>query len=157
MMLLSMLSLLVSCFLLAPWPTHSYLINSFLGYRDGRLSSNTALSDGAKNDLVSTSPFTLSNGLWRLDLHLERPHCKTMSSSALIRFVESDGYEPPQGNVLVEQDFNHFFRKHDDGYSGQWRLIEDEDGRKDGLWVCKFWTMFIFSLLSSGNDLLLWC
>jgi hypothetical protein len=58
-----------------------------------------------------------------------------------IRFIEDRGYEPPQGRVFVEDDFNGLVRCDEGGYAGgyRWTLSEDKNDRKDGLWV---WGLF---------------
>eukprot|EP00607_Mallomonas_marina_P000714 CAMPEP_0182429944 /NCGR_PEP_ID=MMETSP1167-20130531/35326_1 /TAXON_ID=2988 /ORGANISM="Mallomonas Sp, Strain CCMP3275" /LENGTH=189 /DNA_ID=CAMNT_0024614373 /DNA_START=103 /DNA_END=672 /DNA_ORIENTATION=+ len=77
--------------------------------------------------------------LWRISLRLQKEGFKDSSASIRVRFVEARGYEPPQGRVFVEDDYNGFINTDDNGYSGAWSLSEDKNDRKDGLWV---WGLF---------------
>jgi len=88
---------------------------------------------------------------------------------ANVRFVEDRGYEPPQGRLFVEDDFNGLIRVDDKGYSTfSWTLSEDKDDRKDGLWVYGLWKepkypflyfsigIFESVVLPNGEEELIW-
>jgi hypothetical protein len=93
----------------------------------------------ATNELVVSKRKALLNGdtLWRLTLSLERSGFKKVEATARIRFIEDSNYEPPQGRIFVEDDFNGLIRVDERGYAGVWSLSEDKNERKDGLWICK--------------------
>lgn len=74
--------------------------------------------------------------LWRLSISLQRSGCKDSNAVCSIRFVEDKNFEPPQGRVFIEDDFNGFVAVDSKGYSGTWTLSEDKADRKDGLWIC---------------------
>jgi hypothetical protein len=76
--------------------------------------------------------------LWRLSISLEKEGCKSAQALCNIRFVEDRNYEPPQGRVYVEDDYNGFVKVDDRGYGGSWTLSEDKNDRKDGLWICNY-------------------
>ena len=77
--------------------------------------------------------------LWRLTLTLKKQGSPDSKAVARVRFIEAQGYEPPQGRLFVEDDYNGFIRTDDNGFSGIWTLSEDKNDRKDGLWV---WGLF---------------
>ena len=77
--------------------------------------------------------------LWRLNIKLEKDGFKNAAAAIRIRFIEDRGYEPPQGRIFVEDDYNGFVNCNAKGYSGAWTLSEDKNDRKDGLWI---WGLF---------------
>jgi hypothetical protein len=77
--------------------------------------------------------------LWRLTIYLEKDNFKQIQAICRIRFIIQKGYEPPQGRLFIEDDYNGFIKVDDKGYSGTWTLSEDKNDRKDGLWV---WGLF---------------
>mmetsp|Transcript_2685 Transcript_2685/g.8427 ORF Transcript_2685/g.8427 Transcript_2685/m.8427 type:complete len:197 (-) Transcript_2685:66-656(-) len=68
-------------------------------------------------------------GRWRLNFNLPAANTNVMVTA---RFVDDEGYEPPQGRVEFDRG---------DGMTdvGRWQLSEDPDERRDGLWV---WGLF---------------
>lgn len=91
--------------------------------------------------LHSTNKADLSSAdLWRLKIRFKSfNNTQIQEASARVRFVPTKNYEPPQGRVFIEDDFNGLFKSDDNGYSGRWTLSEDKNDRKDGLWV---WGLF---------------
>ena len=80
-----------------------------------------------------------SSTLWRISLSLTKSGCKSIDAIARVRFIEDRNYEPPQGRIFVEDDFNGLIKVDEKGYAGSWTLSEDKDDRKDGLWI---WGLF---------------
>ncbi len=81
-----------------------------------------------------------SADLWRLTIRFKSfNNTRIQEASARVRFIPTKNYEPPQGRVFIEDDFNGLFKADDNGYSGRWTLSEDKNDRKDGLWV---WGLF---------------
>mmetsp|Transcript_36301 Transcript_36301/g.34308 ORF Transcript_36301/g.34308 Transcript_36301/m.34308 type:complete len:254 (-) Transcript_36301:88-849(-) len=80
-----------------------------------------------------------SSTLWRISLTLSKPGCASIDAIARLRFIEDRNFEPPQGRIFVEDDFNGLIRVDEKGYAGSWTLSEDKDDRKDGLWI---WGLF---------------
>lgn len=77
--------------------------------------------------------------LWRISLTLSKSGFKSIETIARVRFIEDRDYEPPQGRIFIEDDFNGLIRVDEKGYAGTWTLSEDKDDRKDGLWI---WGLF---------------
>ena len=75
--------------------------------------------------------------LWRIDFKFIRSGCKDTSAVARVRFVQDRSYEPPQGRIFVQDDFNGLIKVDERGYAGTWTLSEDKTDRKDGLWICE--------------------
>lgn len=92
-------------------------------------SNSVRMQMSAKNELNQFQ-------LWRLSLKLQKEGCKSVEALARIRFIQDANYEPPQGRIFVEDDFNGFIKVDNNGYSGIWTLSEDKNDRKDGLWIC---------------------
>lgn len=84
-------------------------------------------------------PSLTDKSLWRLNIKLNKDGYKQVEISARIRFCVQQNFEPPQGRVFVEDDFNGFLRVDEKGYNSNWKLSEDINDRKDGLWV---WGLF---------------
>lgn len=80
-------------------------------------------------------PDLTGDSLWRLSLRLQRPGQKDSEAIARVRFVPDRNYEPPQGKIFIEDDFNGLIQVDEKGYSGTWSLSEDKNDRKDGLWI----------------------
>ena len=79
-----------------------------------------------------------AQNLWKISITLqEEGGGKSHIASGKLRFVQSRNYEPPQGKVYVETDYNGFFKTDENGFCGKWTLSEDKKERKDGLWICK--------------------
>jgi hypothetical protein len=55
------------------------------------------------------------------------------------QFIEEDGYEPPQGNVKQIMSSKDGQGRELEITKGRWKLSEDPNDRKDGLWV---WGLF---------------
>jgi hypothetical protein len=78
--------------------------------------------------------------LWRLSIKLQADGEKTSEATARVRFVDYRNYEPPQGQIFVEDDYNGLVQVNEKGYCKVlWTLSEDKENRKDGLWV---WGLF---------------
>ena len=95
-----------------------------------------------------------SSTLWRISITLNKSGFKSIDCIARVRFVEDRNYEPPQGRIFVEDDFNGLIKVDEKGYAGSWTLSEDKDDRKDGLWI---WGLFQepkypFLYFSLGNS-----
>jgi hypothetical protein len=90
---------------------------------------------------MSSNPKATLDGytLWRLSFKLERPGSKSVEAIARVRFVEDQGYEPPQGRIFVDDDYYGIIRVDEKGFASRWTLSEDKNDRKDGLWV---WGLF---------------
>ena len=91
------------------------------------------------------------------------------SQGSRVRFIEDRGYEPPQGQIFVEDDYNGLIRVDDKGYSTfSWTLSEDKEDKKDGLWIWGlfeepkypflYFTLGVFSsiVLPSGEEDKIW-
>lgn len=94
--------------------------------------------------IMNSSPSTKralldSSTLWRISISLTKSGFKSIDCIARVRFVEDRNYEPPQGRIFVEDDFNGLIKVDEKGYAGSWTLSEDKDDRKDGLWI---WGLF---------------
>jgi hypothetical protein len=113
----------------------------------GKACTNTRLH-GANGETLSSAKANLNGDtLWRLSLTLEKSGQKKVEASARIRFVDDRNYEPPQGRIFVEDDYQGLIRVNDKGYTGIWTLSEDKNDRKDGLWICKL-NIFITNLIT---------
>ena len=89
---------------------------------------------------ASRKAFLNEKTLWRVSFKLQKQGCKDVEALIRVRFIEDRGYEPPQGRVFVEDDFNGLVRVTEEGYTGfRWTLSEDRAERKDGLWI---WGLF---------------
>jgi hypothetical protein len=64
----------------------------------------------------------------------DRQSVDVLRANLRVRFVNDRNYEPPQGRIFIEDDFNGLVRTNDFGYSGIWTLSEDKNDRRDGLW-----------------------
>jgi hypothetical protein len=78
---------------------------------------------------------------WSVKLELG-PAESPVTLLAKLRFAEEDGYEPPQGFVLVES--SQIVGGAEDALqlgqqSARWRLSEDPEDQKDSLWI---WGLF---------------
>merc|ERR1712192_40664 len=58
-----------------------------------------------------------------------------------VQFIEEDGYEPPQGDIIqiIPENSSEDNIQYLIVNGGRWQLSEDPDDRKDGLWV---WGLF---------------
>lgn len=123
----SMVSIVVFSFVWSP-------VGSFFATRLPILHRNSfILHSSNKADLSSAD-------LWRLTVRFKSfNNTRIQEATARVRFIPSKNYEPPQGRVFIEDDFNGLFKADDNGYSGRWTLSEDKNDRKDGLWV---WGLF---------------
>ena len=73
---------------------------------------------------------------WRVRLDLNSASCATpVSVTATLRFAEDDGYEPPQGKLLVESCVPEGAIALGEQVA-RWTLSEDPEDRKDSLWIC---------------------
>ena len=127
-------SVLVAIFLLQ-W---SSLISSF-SHAITRNSRQTCHSSMTMNAQPTKRALLDKSTLWRISLTLSKSGFKSIETIARVRFVEDRDYEPPQGRIFVEDDFNGLIRVDEKGFAGTWTLSEDKDDRKDGLWI---WGLF---------------
>ena len=107
---------------------HVYAFNIFIG--TGRYG---------KIPLTMAKATLDEHSLWRVNFTFKKDGSKTQTAAIRVRMLEARGYEPPQGRVFVEDDFNGLIKTDEKGYSGVWQLSEDKDDRKDGLWI---WGLF---------------
>jgi len=79
--------------------------------------------------------------LWEIKLLLREDGSPGESCSAIarVRFLEFQNYEPPQGFVFVEDDINGLVKVNEKGFTSNYKLSEDINDRKDGLWI---WGLF---------------
>lgn len=77
--------------------------------------------------------------LWQVGLSFKKNNELKTRASLRIRFVCDRQYEPPQGRIFVEDDFNGLVKTDERGFAGTWTLSEDKENRKDGLWI---WGLF---------------
>lgn len=76
---------------------------------------------------------------WRVKLDLTAPGAASpVTITASIRFAEEEGYEPPQGALLVESCVPENALKLGE-QKARWLLSEDPEDRKDSLWI---WGLF---------------
>ena len=130
------------CYYLTIITTASCLIRNVLV--DNRISGQTRRSvrDTNAAALRSLPVATLDERtLWELKLLLreEGSPGEAVSAIARVRFIESKNYEPPQGYVFVEDDINGLIKVNDKGLTSNYKLSEDINDRKDGLWI---WGLF---------------
>ena len=130
---------LVTVFLLQ-WAS---LLSSFSHGYARTLSRNSRQTSQAHITMNSVQPTKRAlldkSTLWRISLTLSKSGFKSIETIARVRFVEDRDYEPPQGRIFVEDDFNGLIRVDEKGFAGTWTLSEDKDDRKDGLWI---WGLF---------------
>ena len=88
---------------------------------------------------MAAKAFLDERTLWRMNLTFKRQGCRETTAAIRVRMLEARGYEPPQGRIFIEDDFNGLVKTDEKGYSGTWTLSEDKDDRKDGLWI---WGLF---------------
>jgi len=104
-------------------------------------SSSSSSSSSSNQEVSPTIPTLDQRTRWQLSLALKGP---TMSESLradlTLRFVERQGYEPPQGYIFVERDSVGLLLVDEKGYAdAKWTLSEDKNDRKWGLWI---WGLF---------------
>jgi hypothetical protein len=120
-----------------------YNILLFVGVCFCRTSAFTSLQTVRKlsSSLASTRKAYLDErSLWRIVFKLQKDSFDDIEATVRVRFIEDRGYEPPQGRIFVENDYNGLIRVDEKGYSAfRWSLSEDKNARKGGLWV---WGLF---------------
>lgn len=87
--------------------------------------------------LPTSRPTLTEKSLWRLSIRLEKQGFSLVEATSRIRFIQARNYEPPQGKIFVQDDYNGLIKVDQNGYAGTWTLSEDRNDRKDGLWICK--------------------
>lgn len=90
----------------------------------------------------ASKPTLDENTYWQLSLTFRDPINQQVDVTRArlgIRFINDRNYEPPQGRIFVEDDYNGLVKVDEAGYNGIWTLSEDKNDRKDGLWV---WGLF---------------
>lgn len=92
---------------------------------------------------MMATPATLDGStLWRLYFSLvytSEDGTKNLGAQETVvtgRFVEDEGYEPPQGYFVVDEDAAGLMQP---AARHRWTLSEDPEDRKDGLWI---WGLF---------------
>jgi hypothetical protein len=100
--------------------------------------------DGSKATLTEQTTWRLRFSLTGVPTKLERKVGELFSVD--VQFREEEGFEPPQGTVVQVQQANN---NNESSVSrnvnslkikgGRWKLSEDPNDRKDGLWV---WGLF---------------
>lgn len=120
----------------------SFPSSSSLNQKHVFSSSTRFLSMTSSPDSISVGssgkPKLDSTSLWRLRILFQKQGFKEQEALFRVRYIPSRNYEPPQGRVLVQDDYNGVVRADERGLAGSWTLSEDKDDRKDGLWICKF-------------------
>ena len=106
-----------------------------------RLESRHILRSSSSSSSSSPIATLDDRTLWELKLLLRKDGSPgdAVSAIARVRFIESRGYEPPQGVVFVEDDLNGLIKVNDKGLTSNFKLSEDINDRKDGLWI---WGLF---------------
>lgn len=111
----------------------------FVQSRHGKFE-NQILAQYRSSSSISMKKVDLTGDtLWRLTMKLKKDANKPSDAVLRVRFVPDRNYEPPQGRIFVEDDYNGLVQADDKGYSGVWTLSEDKEDRKDGLWI---WGLF---------------
>ena len=77
--------------------------------------------------------------LWQLSIIFKENNETTTKANLRVRFIHDIRYEPPQGRLFIQDDYNGLVKTDSDGYSGKWTLSEDKYDHKDGLWI---WGLF---------------
>lgn len=97
-------------------------------------------SDNMGRNSQSVLPKTLDEKTkWKISINFQQNNTVISKAMLNVRFIEYKNYEPPQGRVYIEDDFNGLVKTDERGYAGIWSLSEDKDDRKDGLWI---WGLF---------------
>lgn len=68
--------------------------------------------------------------VWRLNLQLKKTNYEPLNCILNVRFTLDKGYEPPSGQVYIENDSLGFANTNERGVSGLWTLSEDKNDRK---------------------------
>ena len=97
--------------------------------------------------MASTGKATLDeNTTWRLRFSLNGvPTTSGRKVGELfvvdVQFILEEGYEPPQGDIkqIIKESNDNENVRYLKVTNGRWKLSEDPDDRKDGLWV---WGLF---------------
>jgi len=110
------------------------------------LSASSNTNENSNKNIVA-KPMLDGNSLWRLRLIFQKQGFREQEALFRIRFMPTRGYEPPQGRIFVQDDYNGVVRADERGLAGAWTLSEDKDDRKDGLWICTFLLFSIYLLL----------
>ena len=114
----------------------SFILNNVNGFQSLTPSFLTKSSITQLNAFKSTLD---DSTLWRISFKFVEDGQPEQNAIVRVRLIEARGYEPPQGRIFVEDDYNGLIKVDDQGYSGIWTLSEDKDDRKDGLWI---WGLF---------------
>jgi len=101
-------------------------------------TSRAVLMQEAATGARSLSP----SCTWRIALNLRAPNTPDEEESqlvtAVVRFAEEPGYEPPQGKLRVESCLPEGLLRIGEA-EARWVLSEDPEDRKDSLWI---WGLF---------------
>ena len=113
-----------------------YYYNAATGVTQWQRPMGSAFSsDGGDSSTRALTP----GCPWRVKLDLTAPGITApVTVTASLRFAQDEGYEPPQGNLLVESCVPEGALKLGQ-QSGRWQLSEDPEDRKDSLWI---WGLF---------------
>jgi len=104
-------------------------------------SSTQEASSSPARPPSSAIPTVNQRTRWQLSLSIKGPSAsQNVQADITLRFVERQGYEPPQGYIFIERDSAGLLQVDDKGYAdAKWTLSEDKNDRKWGLWV---WGLF---------------
>lgn len=75
------------------------------------------MSDNSPNRI--NIPSLRENSLWKITLKFRKQGYKDIDATARIRFIQATNYEPPQGKVFVEDDYNALIKVDEQGYAGK--------------------------------------
>jgi hypothetical protein len=109
-----MMNISLLAFFLAQWMNLaiSFSCNK-VPLRSNRLPSKLLL---IMSDNQQTKKALLDQStLWRISLKLTMSGYKQIDAIARVRFIEDRNYEPPQGRLFIEDDFNGLIKVDDKG------------------------------------------
>jgi len=115
------------------WPLTACVVVSVVELRaDNAVTGVTQSQKPQQLDSMTLTPAST----WRVRLDLTAPGSATpVSITASVRFEEEDGFEPPQGFMIVDSCKPEGALAL--GRQGtRWVLSEDPEDRKDSLWIC---------------------
>ena len=118
-----------------------------------RLRKQSSLSSHRRSRRLvpsaSSLPSLTSESTWRVQFEFfsgKDASCITPDRvvKTMVKFAVDEGYEPPQGIIEIVEDAEGIFAKPETNASGiqtshRWRLEEDPNEKKAGLWI---WGLF---------------
>eukprot|EP00559_Dactyliosolen_fragilissimus_P000440 CAMPEP_0184861228 /NCGR_PEP_ID=MMETSP0580-20130426/5968_1 /TAXON_ID=1118495 /ORGANISM="Dactyliosolen fragilissimus" /LENGTH=229 /DNA_ID=CAMNT_0027358651 /DNA_START=332 /DNA_END=1021 /DNA_ORIENTATION=- len=111
-------------------------------------NNNNVNNNNNNNNNNNKASLTDENSTWRLRISVNGVPTKNGRKvgelfNVDVKFRETEGYEPPQGDLVQviprDEDGNERRCLRIKDGTGTWKLSEDPDERKDGLWV---WGLF---------------